>query len=58
MDLKIDGEKVCLLTDKDKEMLGKYVDGFEYDDLTQRVYTIAALAFMAGMKYVKERENE
>lgn len=58
MDLEIDGEKICLLTNKDKEMLGKYVDRFEYDDLVQKVYTIAVLAFMDGMKYMKEKDYE
>ncbi len=53
MYLQIDEKKICLLTDQDKEMLGKYSEG---TDLTQKVYTIAIVAFMNGMKYVKESE--
>ncbi len=54
MYLQIDKEKICLLSDQDKEMLGKYADGIDHDDLMQKVYTIAVLAFMRGMRFVKE----
>ena len=51
MDLEIDGKKIKLLTDKDKEMLGD-------NDLIQDVYVIAVIAFMEGMKYVKGKNHE
>ncbi len=47
MNLQVDNESICLLTDKDKEMLGN-------EDLIQKVYIIAVAAFMGGMKYMKE----
>jgi hypothetical protein len=56
MYLQIDEKEICLLTDQDKEMLGEYADGVNHDDLMQKVYTITVLAFMSGMKYVKENE--
>ena len=56
MYLQIDKESICLLTDQDKEMLGKYTDGDAHTELMEKVYSITILAFMAGMKYVKETE--
>jgi len=56
MYLKIDEKKICLLNDQDKEMLSKYAEEADYLDLAQKVYTIAVLAFMNGMKYMKEHE--
>ncbi len=54
MYLQIDEEKVCLLSDQDKEMLGEYAEGTNHDDLMQKVYSISVLAFMSGMRYMKE----
>lgn len=56
MYLQIDKESVCLLTEKDKEMLSKYADGDAHTELMEKVYSITILAFMSGMKYVKENE--
>jgi len=56
MYLQIDKEKICLLSDYDKQVLGEYTEGTDYDDLIQKVYIIAVSAFMGGMKYAKENE--
>lgn len=56
MYLQIDEEKICLLSDYDKQELGEYTEGTDYDDLVQKVYTIAVSAFMGGMRYMKEKE--
>jgi len=56
MYLQVDNERICLLNDKDKEMLSKHAEEADYLNLVQKVYIIAVLAFMAGMKYMKENE--
>ncbi len=58
MDLKIDGEKICLLTDENKKMLSKFVEESGDIDLVQSVYVITVTAFMAGLKYAKEKDHE
>ena len=58
MDLEIDGEKICLLTDENEKMLGRFMKKSDSLDLITMVYVIAVTSFMEGMKYVKEKENE
>jgi hypothetical protein len=58
MDLEIDGEKICLLTDENKKMLNRFIRESDSLDLITVVYVIAVTAFMEGLKYTKEKDHE
>lgn len=58
MDLEIDGEKICLITDENEKMLGRFMKKSDSLDLITMVYVIAVTSFMEGVKYIKEKENE
>ncbi len=54
MNLEVDGKKICLLTDENKKMLGKFVRESDKLDLITIVYVIAVTSFMEGIKFIKE----
>jgi len=71
--LQVDNKNVCLLTDEDEKILSNYmkykkisnatkeyipISESDSDELTEKVYNIAVMAFMDGIKFVKENKNE
>jgi len=70
--LTVDNKKICLLKNEDEKYLSNYmrykkisnatkeyvpISESDSEELIEKVYSVAVLAFMEGVKFIKERNN-